>query len=69
MDKRVVSCDRCRKRFQKVFEKEEHSNQCSATRVRSQHTGFSARARIARVLACNLLIFENPARARGVAEH
>ena len=39
-------------------------NQCSATRVQSQHAGFSARARFARVLACNLLIFKNLARAR-----
>ena len=41
----------------------DHS-QCSATRVQSKHAGFSARARIARVLACNLLIFKNPAQAR-----
>ena len=40
------------------------SSQRSATRVQSQHAGFSARARFARVLACNLLIFKNPARAR-----
>merc|ERR1712227_270942 len=26
MDKRVVSCDRCRKRFQKEFQKDEDSN-------------------------------------------
>ena len=38
--------------------------QGSATRVQSQHAGFSARTRFARVLACNLLIFKNPARAR-----
>ena len=37
---------------------------CSTTRMQSQHAGFSARARFARVLACNLLIFKNPARAR-----
>ena len=53
--------------------------QCSATRMKSQHAGYSARARIARVLACNWLIFKNLARARrarvrtrfarGVAEH
>ena len=32
--------------------------------MQSRHAGFSARARFARVLACNLLIFKNLARAR-----
>ena len=40
------------------------ADQCSATRVQSQHAGFSARAHVARVLACNLIIVKNPARAR-----
>ena len=39
-------------------------SQCSATRVQSLHAGFSARARVPRVLACNLQFFENPTRAR-----
>ena len=40
------------------------ARQCSATRVQSQLAGFSAPARIARVMAYNLLIFEKPGRAR-----
>ena len=37
-------------------------DQCSATRVQSYLAVFFARARVARVLACNRLIFENRAR-------